>query len=73
MPDEIVFCCPDMKRNVEHRCEQHRDPSDCPDALVGRFGDEFGIRVHDGGTSFVTIRFCPWCGSNLMRPAKSLG
>ena len=73
MPEEFVFCCPDMRRNVEHRCEQHGDPSDCPDALVGRFGDEFGIRIHDGGTSFVTIRFCPWCGSDLMPRSQSLG
>ena len=64
-PDEIPYCCHDMKRSVEHRCEQHADPADCPDALVGRFGEEFGIRVHDGGTSFVAIRFCPWCGTSL--------
>lgn len=23
---------------------------------------EYGIRVLDGGTSFIVIQFCPWCG-----------
>jgi hypothetical protein len=71
--EEIAYCCRDMKDNVEHHCEHHADPVDCPDALVGRFGRDYGIRVHDGGSSYVTIRFCPWCGSSLMRPMQSVG
>jgi hypothetical protein len=27
--------------------------------------DEYGIIVHDGGTSMVRIQFCPWCGTRL--------
>jgi hypothetical protein len=38
----------------------------CPDALVGYFGDQYGIRVHDGGSSFVAILHCPWCGTELV-------
>lgn len=26
---------------------------------------EYGIRVIDEGTSFIAIRFCPWCGTTL--------
>lgn len=26
---------------------------------------EYGIRVLDGGSSFIAIRFCPWCGKKL--------
>jgi hypothetical protein len=26
---------------------------------------EYGIRILDGGTSFMKIEFCPWCGSRL--------
>jgi hypothetical protein len=26
---------------------------------------EYGIRVLDGGSSFIVINFCPWCGKNL--------
>ena len=25
----------------------------------------YGLIIHDGGTSAVTIQFCPWCGSKL--------
>ena len=26
---------------------------------------EYGISVSDGGTSFILIQFCPWCGARL--------
>jgi hypothetical protein len=26
---------------------------------------EYGLPVHDGGTSHVRIEFCPWCGTKL--------
>jgi hypothetical protein len=26
---------------------------------------EYGLPVSDGGSSFVCIRFCPWCGARL--------
>lgn len=26
---------------------------------------EFGIRVLDGGTSYLGIQYCPWCGKKL--------
>ena len=26
---------------------------------------EYGVRVLDGGSSYVTIQFCPWCGTRL--------
>ena len=47
----------------------HPDPSDCPDGLIAapENGAEFGIRIHDGGSSFVSIRYCPWCGAQLPR------
>lgn len=27
--------------------------------------DEYGIPVHDGGSSYIEIRACPWCGKRL--------
>jgi hypothetical protein len=27
----------------------------------------YGIIINDGGSSFVTIAFCPWCASPLGR------
>jgi hypothetical protein len=61
----VEFCCRDMHEHLEHRCEKHIDPADCPDSVIGRFGAEYGLRVHDGGSSYIRIQFCPWCGVRL--------
>jgi len=26
---------------------------------------EYGIKITDGGSSYLEINFCPWCGSRL--------
>ncbi|GAA0346650.1 hypothetical protein NE235_09890 [Actinoallomurus spadix] len=60
-------CCEAMARQVNWHCDQHDDPSDCPDAVVlfsARFL-EYGLIIHDGGTSSIGIGFCPWCGQRL--------
>lgn len=60
-------CCEDMRAQLSRTCADHPDPADCPDSLVGRYGSrsEYGLRIHDGGSSFVAIRYCPWCGTAL--------
>jgi hypothetical protein len=60
-------CCDEMRRQLRRRCPEHPDPATCPDALVGRFGRAraIGLYVHDGGASYVRIRYCPWCGARL--------
>ena len=65
-------CCDEMERQVTHLCDAHPNPEDCPDALVGRFGAEYGIRIRDGGTSFLLMRHCPWCGASLSRVRPSV-
>jgi hypothetical protein len=62
-----------MRRQVEHRCDEHFPQSTCPDVLVAYSAkfDEYGIVVHDGGSSSVRIAFCPWCGQSL--PASRRG
>jgi hypothetical protein len=70
MPNAGIHCCEDMKRNVEYTCDQHPNRSDCPDCLIEylpRFR-QYGILVHDGGSSMVTISYCPWCGAKLPDP-----
>jgi uncharacterized protein DUF6980 len=62
-----TYCCTTMATQVGHRCAEHPNPFDCPDALIHydpRF-DEYGLIIHDGGTSFRVIQFCPWCGAKL--------
>ena len=73
----MTFCCAQMKRQVEYICDVHPDLSECPDSLVVRVKDtgEFGLRIHDGGSSFIAIQHCPWCGSDLLERVsnKELG
>ncbi|MFH9548421.1 DUF6980 family protein [Streptomyces sp. NPDC017435] len=60
-------CCEAMSSRVNPRCDRHEDLFACPDALIhfsARF-QEYGLIVHDGGTSSITIGFCPWCGRRL--------
>ena len=67
MSEEKRHCCDEMARQVDHRCDTHPDPFDCPDNLVhyaARF-DEYGLIVHDGGSSSVRVEYCPWCGAKL--------
>ncbi|MFI6514557.1 DUF6980 family protein [Spirillospora sp. NPDC050679] len=60
-------CCEVMERQLDHRSDPHADPYECADALVSyseRF-DEYGLIIHDGGSSVSLISFCPWCGAEL--------
>jgi len=60
-------CCDAMRDQVESRCDEHLDRFECPDDLVAfipKF-QEYGLIVHDGGTSMIGITFCPWCGHHL--------
>lgn len=55
-----------MQWDLERACEHHIDRFDCADALVQRARDgTYGLIVHDGGSSFVKIYVCPWCGTEL--------
>ena len=60
-------CCKAMEHAIDLDCDKHSDIYSCPDVLVSyslRF-DEYGLIVHDGGSSKITIMYCPWCGQNL--------
>lgn len=62
-----THCCDMMRENVEKACPDHEDKYDCPDALIDYWENDpaYGIIVHDGGHSMITINFCPWCGTKL--------
>jgi len=60
------ICCNRMLENISHACKIHNDPFDCPDHLIYKSKkNEFGIIIHDGGSSFIKIDYCPWCGKRL--------
>jgi hypothetical protein len=60
-------CCDQMAENLSVKCDIHVDEYECPDCLIAysRKYNEYGIIVHDGGTSYVLILYCPWCGAKL--------
>jgi hypothetical protein len=67
-------CCETMTDKANYVCKQHKDPFDCPDNLIfysAKF-DEYGIIIHDGGSSFIEISFCPWCGTKLPMSKRDL-
>ncbi len=33
---------------------------------------EFGIPVCDGGSSFIVVKYCPWCGAKFPKPLRDL-
>lgn len=56
-----------MKRQFNMVCPLHEERWECSDKLVcysPKF-DEYGLVVHDGGSSSVRIEYCPWCGTKL--------
>ena len=63
----MEHCCKTMANWAAYSCSEHADPSDCPDNIISfsQVQHSYGIRVHDGGSSSITIAFCPWCGSKL--------
>jgi hypothetical protein len=60
-------CCERMEEGLKLDCSQHADEFECPDSLVyyADRSNEYGLIVHDGGTSYIVIRYCPWCGAKL--------
>jgi hypothetical protein len=40
------------------------DNVDTPIVFIRKF-DEYGLKIWDGGSSSVTLDFCPWCGEKL--------
>jgi hypothetical protein len=56
-----------MKYHLEYKCDIHVDPFDCPDNIIlkSKKNKEYGIIIHDGGSSYISILFCPGCGKKL--------
>lgn len=67
----MMTCCATMSENLWHDdyCVTHDDPYDCDVVMLC---DErgVGIVVRDGGSSFISIQYCPWCGTDLNRSTR---
>ncbi len=49
-----------MTKQVNFKCEEHSNPFGCPDNQIyynDKF-DEYGLIIHDGGTSSLIIDDC---------------
>jgi hypothetical protein len=71
---EAKHCCEQMAYYLNLKCDIHDDPFDCPDNIVfyNLQFDEYGIIIHDGGHSYITIGYCPWCGKELPEAKRDL-
>ncbi len=56
MNSSSEFCCDELRRAVLD--------GNLPLIYIAKFR-EFGIRILDGGSSFIQLRFCPWSGTKL--------
>lgn len=73
-------CCTQMQTQIDWVCPEHPDLSECADCIVGKWEGgrrgmpqpTYGLRIHDGGDSFLQIEFCPWCGRNLLPVMEKL-
>ena len=68
----VMHCCARMEKELALQIETGTKRFADPDALVwySEKFDEYGIIVHDGGSSTVEILFCPWCGTKLPPSAR---
>ena len=72
---EHKHCCGVMEAEVGRQCEDHPVVFDCPDHTVyysKEFG-EYGILIHDGGSTYSVIKYCPWCGKDLPTSKRQTG
>jgi len=59
---------------MSEKVNQHMNSLQCPDNIIfysAKF-NEYGINIHDGGSSFIEISYCPWCGTKLPNSKRDL-
>lgn len=70
----VKHCCEDIQKNGTLGCDLHGDKYECPDVLISyveKF-DEYGIIIHDGGSSSISINYCPFCGAKLPNSKRDI-
>ena len=55
-PGSLPHCCGMMRYYIAH---------ENPVIYYWSRFDEYLVPVHDGGTSGIQMKFCPWCGVRL--------
>lgn len=67
------YCCDYFHHHVNNWCHNEKTcpggPLSCPDCVLVQTGPtNYGLPIHDGGGSYISISFCPWCGTRLIDP-----
>jgi hypothetical protein len=57
------FCCSDVRRAIQL--------AEIPVIFMPKFR-EYGLRILDGGSSILVIKFCPWCGQRLPESLRDI-
>ena len=57
----IDLCCEQMRHAIESE--------EVPILYIPKYR-EFGIRILDGGTSYIVLEFCPRCGAKLPKSLR---
>lgn len=62
----MTYCCKELQFFLNYQFDVFRGTYEFPSNLLAYNAvlDEYGINMKDG-TSFVPIRYCPWCGQPL--------
>lgn len=61
------FPCVHIAYQITQRCDTHPDRHVCPDVLVVKNGEQYGIPIRDGGLLVSLITHCPWCGKKMKK------
>lgn len=66
-------CCDSIDYWANYKCSDHADIFECPDNLVtfDRESKRYGLIIHDGGSSSIEMKFCPWCGTSVATEVSS--
>ena len=65
--DYKKYCCISMAYYLIEDKESKKNGELNYDCVITHHKKEktFGIPIHDGGSSYIKIKFCPWCGKQL--------
>lgn len=69
--DYKSHCCLEMAYHLSAKNEKGTLKDD-PDIIVeyNKKRKTYGIPIHDGSSSWIAIKHCPWCGRNLKSSKK---
>ncbi|HTF81366.1 MAG TPA: hypothetical protein VL947_06570 [Cytophagales bacterium] len=68
--DYRKYCCAEMANRLIDQKKAgaaKQFDSDCT-MRYDRSQKLYGLPIHDGGTSYISIQYCPWCGKLLKPP-----